>query len=107
MKKNILALTLTMSLLAITNAQAFEMGEGGMRLPSDKRPGAEHHKYQGSSLHEAAAAAHSQAAKHHKKAASMYRTSKDSKAVEHATAAITASDDAFAATEATKEILPK
>ena len=113
MKRYILASTLIISLLTVVNAQALETGgKGGMRLPSESKTGdaspySEHHKYQGSSLHEAAAAAHTEAAKHHKKAAGLYRTSKDSKAIVHAEAAITSSEDAFEATKATKAILPK
>lgn len=103
MKKYILASTLIISLLTVAIAQAETGGKGGMHVP---KPTA-HHKNKGSSLHETAANKHSMAAKHHKKAAAMYRKDADSNAVKHAQTAISASNDAMAATEATKGILPK
>ena len=107
MKKLTLATTVVISLLTAASVQAQTGGKGGMHLPKETKDTIAHHKYEGSSLHEAAASAHSLAAKHHKKAAAMYRKNADSNAVEHAETAISSSNDAMAATDATKDILPK
>lgn len=104
MKKFILASTIIIALLTAANVRGETGGAGGMRMLDTTT---EHHRFKGSSLHEAAASAHSKAAKHHKKAAAMYRKESDANAVSHAKAAIATSNDAAAASEATKEILPK
>ncbi|MCF7970179.1 MAG: hypothetical protein K9L22_03310 [Methylococcaceae bacterium] len=104
MKSFLIATAMVTALLTFTSAQAEvgTMGKEGMRADTSS-----HHRLKGSTLHENAASAHTTAAKHHKLAASMYRKNKDASAVDHAKMALTASQDASAATQATKEILPE
>jgi len=110
MKRSFVIITaMVTALLTTASVQAETGGAGGMHkiAPPAGRDPAGHHRLQGSSLHENAANYHKVAAKYHKIAAAKYRRAKDIVAVENAMAAISASEDAARATEASKAILPK